>query len=149
MIIKYKTICRNTLLLCQHWNYDNTRLNTQTQIQTIWQNSYQIRNVNELISHYGRYVGMSMLIFGFLVMFGSMIYCVFVCRDIDRLRTPHGQLYWTNHWTKSVKTPEIHYTNKQTKPSDGGYAGSEYSYNTNRSQPTIVSVPNGKPKNRY
>lgn len=80
------------------------------------------------------YIGMSMLIFGFLTLFGSLIYCVTVCRDIERKRPPPGELYWTNHWTKQMNFPEIHYTNTQYKPSD--YKGSEYSFKTQPSRTT-------------
>ncbi|XP_076054188.1 uncharacterized protein LOC143032877 [Oratosquilla oratoria] len=74
------------------------------------------------------YVGLSMLIFGFLTLFGSFVYCIFVCRDVEKMRPPPGEHYWTNHWTKTVNTPEIHYTNTQYKPTD--YKGSEFSFKT-------------------
>lgn len=83
------------------------------------------------------YVGLCMLIFGFLVLFGSLIYCVTVCREVEKLRPPPGELYWTNHWTKQLSMPEIHYTNTQYKPSD--YKGSEYSFKTNPSRTTDQS----------
>lgn len=83
------------------------------------------------------YIGLCMLIFGFLVLFGSLIYCVFVCREVEKMRPPPGELYWTNHWTKQLNKPEIHYTNTQYKPSD--YKGSEYSFKTEPSRMTSNS----------
>ncbi|CAL4121233.1 unnamed protein product, partial [Meganyctiphanes norvegica] len=80
------------------------------------------------------YIGLSMLIFGFLTLFGSLIYCIAVCRDIEKKRPPPGELYWTNHWAKQINFPEIHYTNTQYKPSD--YKGSEYSFKTQPSRTT-------------
>ena len=87
-----------------------------------------------------RYVGLSMLIFGFLVLFGSMIYCVFVCREVEKLRPPPGELYWNNHWSKTVHVPEIHYSNNQNRPAD--YRGSEFSYKTDRTEPSRLTAGN-------
>ncbi|XP_045132010.1 uncharacterized protein LOC123516568 isoform X2 [Portunus trituberculatus] len=83
------------------------------------------------------YIGLCMLIFGFMVLFGSLIYCVFVCREVEKMRPPPGELYWTNHWTKTLNMPEIHYTNTQYKPSD--YKGSEYSFKTDPSRTTATN----------
>lgn len=78
-----------------------------------------------------------MLIVGFLVLFGSMIYCIVVCKETEHLRAPPGELYWTNHWTKTVKLPELHYSNTQYKPAD--YKGSEFSFKTEPSRTTIAT----------
>ncbi|KAJ6641854.1 hypothetical protein Bhyg_06799 [Pseudolycoriella hygida] len=57
-------------------------------------------------------LGVIFLIFGFLTLIGSMIYCVVVCRDA---KTPaqlrNEDLYWTRHWQKNIGyTPhEINY----------------------------------------
>lgn len=58
-------------------------------------------------------LGIVFLIFGFLTLIGSMVYCVIVCRDA---KTPsqvrNEDLYWTKHWQKSIGyTPqnEINY----------------------------------------
>ncbi|XP_071535940.1 uncharacterized protein [Panulirus ornatus] len=83
------------------------------------------------------YIGLCMLIFGFMVLFGSLIYCVFVCREVEKMRPPPGELYWTNHWTKQLNMPEIHYTNTQYKPTD--YKGSEFSFKTEPSRTTATS----------
>lgn len=48
-------------------------------------------------------LGIIFLIFGFLTLIGSMVYCVIVCRDA---RTPsqvrNEDLYWTKHWQKDI-----------------------------------------------
>lgn len=84
-----------------------------------------------------RYVGIAMLIVGFLVLFGSMIYCIVVCRETEHLRAPPGEYYWTNHWTKTVNFPELHYSNTQYKPAE--YKGSEFSFKTEPSRTTAAT----------
>ncbi|XP_056631350.1 uncharacterized protein LOC130441614 [Diorhabda sublineata] len=55
-------------------------------------------------------LGIIFLIFGFLTLIGSMIYCVIVCRDFKRPRDVNpDELYWTHHWQKTIGSPEIHY----------------------------------------
>jgi hypothetical protein len=56
-------------------------------------------------------LGIVFLVFGFLTLIGSLIYCVTVCRDV---KTPEqvamGDHYWTHHWQKNIGAPpEIHY----------------------------------------
>lgn len=57
-------------------------------------------------------LGIIFLVFGFLTLIGSMVYCVYVCRDA---KTPsqlrNEDLYWTKHWQKNIGyTPqEINY----------------------------------------
>lgn len=59
-----------------------------------------------------RILGIIFLIFGFGTLIGSMVYCVYVCRDV---KTPsqvrNEDLYWTRHWQKNIGyTPqEINY----------------------------------------
>ncbi|CAG0888460.1 unnamed protein product [Darwinula stevensoni] len=62
------------------------------------------------------YFGICMLIFGFMTLVGSLIYCVYVCRDRKDPQTlPYGELYWTHHWKKNLdfggkrKDNEIYY----------------------------------------
>ncbi|XP_075224737.1 uncharacterized protein LOC142326274 [Lycorma delicatula] len=57
-------------------------------------------------------LGIVFLVFGFLTLIGSLIYCVTICRDV---KTPSQVAmedhYWTRHWQKGFGTvPEIHYT---------------------------------------
>ncbi|KAI5718081.1 hypothetical protein M8J77_015895 [Diaphorina citri] len=64
-------------------------------------------------------LGVIFLIFGFLTLMGSLIYCVYVCRDA---RTPKQVAmqdhYWTHHWTKSfgARPPsDIHYRHEEDR----------------------------------
>jgi hypothetical protein len=72
-----------------------------------------------------RILGIVFLIFGFATLIGSMIYCVYVCRDV---KTPSQvrkeDLYWTKHWQKNIGyTPhEIDY-----KTDPDGYSVSKMS----------------------
>lgn len=71
-------------------------------------------------------LGIVFLIFGFLTLIGSMVYCVIVCRDA---KTPsqlrNEDLYWTKHWQKSIGyTPqnEINYKADRDRYGDGAYS---------------------------
>jgi len=70
-------------------------------------------------------LGIVFLVFGFATLIGSMIYCVFVCRDV---KTPsqlrNEDLYWTKHYQKNIGyTPhEIDY-----KTDPDGYSVSKMS----------------------
>ncbi|XP_073975654.1 uncharacterized protein [Rhodnius prolixus] len=57
-------------------------------------------------------LGIVFLIFGFMTLIGSLIYCVTVCRDVKSPdEVARGQHYWTHHWQKNIGAPpEIHYT---------------------------------------
>ncbi|KAL1129003.1 hypothetical protein AAG570_013535 [Ranatra chinensis] len=65
-------------------------------------------------------LGIVFLIFGFLTLIGSLIYCVTVCRDV---KTPkqvaEGGHYWTRHWQKNIGSPpEIHYKSEDKYHTD-------------------------------
>lgn len=71
------------------------------------------------------------LVFGFLTLIGSLVYCVYVCRDAKSPREvaaePH---YWTHHWQKNFSTPEIRYKSEEKYPDDrfsDRYSVSKYS----------------------
>lgn len=76
-------------------------------------------------------LGIVFLIFGFLTLIGSMVYCVIVCRDAkspSQLR--NEDLYWTKHWQKSIGyTPqnEINYKADRDRYADGGAYSDRYS----------------------
>lgn len=57
-------------------------------------------------------LGIVFLVFGFLTLIGSLIYCVTVCRDVKSpSQVAMEDHYWTRHWQKGFGTvPEIHYT---------------------------------------
>ncbi|VVC43074.1 Hypothetical protein CINCED_3A012642 [Cinara cedri] len=63
-------------------------------------------------------LGIIFLIFGFLTLMGSLIYCVTVCRDAKTPKEVAMQNhYWTHHWQKSFgTTPEIHYKTEKYPP---------------------------------
>lgn len=55
-------------------------------------------------------LGIVFLIFGFLTLIASLIYCVMVFRDARSPKDVNPEdLYWTHHWQKNIGSPEIHY----------------------------------------
>lgn len=58
-----------------------------------------------------RILGIVFLIFGFLTLVGSLIYCVAICRDAKTpAQVASEDHYWTRHWSKNIGAPpEIHY----------------------------------------
>jgi len=59
-------------------------------------------------------LGIVFLIFGFLTLIGSLIYCVVVCRDAKHPDDIDPEdLYWTHHWQKTIGSPEIHYKTEE------------------------------------
>ena len=59
------------------------------------------------------------LIFGFLTLIGSLIYCVIVCKDVKSPKEVSPEdLYWTHHWQKHIGSPEIHYKAEDKYPDD-------------------------------
>lgn len=67
---------------------------------------------------FSRVLGIVFLIFGFLTLMGSIIYCVYICRDVKTPKQVAMQdHYWTHHWQKSFgTTPEIHYKSEKSYP---------------------------------
>ncbi|CAO1423584.1 unnamed protein product [Diamesa hyperborea] len=48
-------------------------------------------------------LGVVFLIFGFITLIGSMIYCVVVCRDFKHpSQVQNEDIYWKNHWQKNI-----------------------------------------------
>ncbi|XP_060519518.1 uncharacterized protein LOC132697844 [Cylas formicarius] len=60
-------------------------------------------------------LGIIFLIFGFLTLIGSLIYCVVICRDVKSPSEVNpDELYWTHHWSKTIgASPEIHYKTEE------------------------------------
>ncbi|XP_018330742.1 uncharacterized protein LOC108740750 [Agrilus planipennis] len=59
-------------------------------------------------------LGIVFLIFGFLTLIGSLIYCVMVFRDAKSPKDVNpDDLYWTHHWQKTINLPEIHYKTEE------------------------------------
>jgi len=76
-------------------------------------------------------LGIVFLIFGFLTLIGSLIYCVIVCKDVKSPKDVSPEdLYWTHHWQKNIGSPEIHYKAEDKYPDDrysDHYSVSKYS----------------------
>lgn len=69
-----------------------------------------------------RILGIVFLIFGFITLIGSLIYCVHVFKNAKH---PHEMnpedFYWTRYWQGHVgSAPEIHYKAEEKYPDDGG-----------------------------
>lgn len=61
-----------------------------------------------------RVLGIIFLIFGFLTLVGSLIYCVVICREFKSPKDVNpDDFYWTHHWQKHIGTPEIHYKSEE------------------------------------
>ncbi|XP_046659316.1 uncharacterized protein LOC124353498 isoform X2 [Homalodisca vitripennis] len=56
-------------------------------------------------------LGIVFLIFGFLTLVGSLIYCVAICRDAKTpAQVAAEDHHWTRHWSGNIGSPpEIHY----------------------------------------
>uniref|UniRef100_A0A1B6DYU1 Uncharacterized protein n=2 Tax=Clastoptera arizonana TaxID=38151 RepID=A0A1B6DYU1_9HEMI len=56
-------------------------------------------------------LGIVFLVFGFLTLVGSLIYCVTICRDAKTpAQVAKEDHYWTRHWQKNIGSPpEIYY----------------------------------------
>jgi hypothetical protein len=78
-----------------------------------------------------RILGIVFVIFGFLTLIGSLIYCVIVCKDVKSPKDVSPEdLYWTHHWQKHIGSPEIHYKAEDKYPDDrysDRYSVSKYS----------------------
>lgn len=67
-------------------------------------------DVQVIISLLFRILGIVFLIFGFLTLLATMIYCVMVFRDARHPKDVNpDDFYWTHHWQKNIGSPEIHY----------------------------------------
>ena len=79
-----------------------------------------------------RILGIVFLVFGFIALNVSLIYCVSICKDMKSPKEVAMQdNYWTHHWQKNFGLPEIHYKSQEKFPeSDRGsdrYSISKYS----------------------
>lgn len=79
-------------------------------------------------------LGIVFLIFGFLTLIGSLIYCVVVCRDVRHPDDVHPEdIYWTHHWKGHIgarppSNTEIHYKpEKYREPTDADRYSDRYS----------------------
>merc|ERR1712127_397732 len=55
-------------------------------------------------------IGIVILIFGFVTLFITLIYCMCICQETTTHKSgqpPPGELYWTHHWQKNFTIPEM------------------------------------------
>ncbi|KAJ8713671.1 hypothetical protein PYW07_014041 [Mythimna separata] len=66
-------------------------------------------------------LGIVFLIFGFITLVGSLIYCVVLCRENPYPRYP-DDFYWTHHWSKTIGPSEIHYSASEKQYIKNGHS---------------------------
>ena len=61
------------------------------------------------------------LVFGFIGIFVSLLYCMCICQEGKSYQRHPGQpeLFWTHHWQKNITIPEI--KSKAGGKENGGY----------------------------
>ncbi|KAL0822291.1 hypothetical protein ABMA28_004401 [Loxostege sticticalis] len=75
-----------------------------------------------------RILGIVFLIFGFITLVGSLIYCVVLCRENPYPRYP-DDFYWTHHWSKTIGPSEIHYNASEKPYRQNGHSDRYNKYN--------------------
>ncbi|XP_075978973.1 uncharacterized protein LOC142978418 [Anticarsia gemmatalis] len=73
-------------------------------------------------------LGIVFLIFGFITLVGSLIYCVVLCRENPYPRYP-DDFYWTHHWSKTIGPSEIHYSASEKQYIKNGHGDRYNKYN--------------------
>ncbi|XP_028179370.1 uncharacterized protein LOC135077730 [Ostrinia nubilalis] len=73
-------------------------------------------------------LGIVFLIFGFITLVGSLIYCVVLCRENPYPRYP-DDFYWTHHWSKTIGPSEIHYSASEKPYRQNGHSDRYNKYN--------------------
>ncbi|XP_013190747.1 uncharacterized protein LOC106135096 [Amyelois transitella] len=73
-------------------------------------------------------LGIVFLIFGFITLLGSLIYCVVLCRENPYPRYP-DDFYWTHHWSKTIGPSEIHYSTSEKPYRQNGHSDRYNKYN--------------------
>ena len=65
-----------------------------------------------------RNIGIVVLVFGFIAIFVSLLYCMCICQEGKAYQRNPGQpeLFWTHHWQKNITIPEI---KSKDKPGGG------------------------------
>lgn len=81
-----------------------------------------------LFSQFSRILGIVFLIFGFITLLGSLIYCVVLCRENPYPRYP-DDFYWTHHWSKTIGPSEIHYSASEKPYRQNGHSDRYNKYN--------------------
>ncbi|KAL0270469.1 UNVERIFIED_CONTAM: hypothetical protein PYX00_007874 [Menopon gallinae] len=68
-------------------------------------------------------LGIVFLVFGFIALNVSLIYCVSVCKDMKSPKqVAMEDHYWTHHWQKNFSLPEIHYKSEEKFPESDRYS---------------------------
>ncbi|VVC97113.1 uncharacterized protein LOC126966417 [Leptidea sinapis] len=73
-------------------------------------------------------LGIVFLVFGFITLVGSLIYCVVLCRENPYPRYP-DDFYWTHHWSKTIGPSEIHYSSSEKPYRQNGHSDRYNKYN--------------------
>ncbi|KAI5637860.1 hypothetical protein NE865_09375 [Phthorimaea operculella] len=76
-------------------------------------------------------LGIVFLIFGFITLLGSLIYCVVLCRENPYPRYP-DDFYWTHHWSKTIGPSEIHYSASEKPYRQNGHSDRYYNKNNGK-----------------
>jgi len=61
-------------------------------------------------------IGIVTLVFGFVAIVVSLLYCMCICQEGKHLHPKHNgqpELFWTHHWQKNITIPEIKRKDKQ------------------------------------
>jgi len=61
-------------------------------------------------------IGIVTLVFGFVAIVVSLLYCMCICQEGKHLQPKHNgqpELFWTHHWQKNITIPEIKRKDKQ------------------------------------
>ncbi|XP_031355282.1 uncharacterized protein LOC116179617 isoform X1 [Photinus pyralis] len=67
-------------------------------------------------------LGIVFLVFGFITLIISLLYCVVIFRDARNPKDVNPEdLYWTHHWQKDIGSPEVHYKSEE-KYNDDRYS---------------------------
>ena len=63
------------------------------------------------------------LVFGFIAIFVSLLYCMCICQEGKSYQRHPGQpeLFWTHHWQKNITIPEIKSKAGGGPKENGGY----------------------------
>ena len=80
-----------------------------------------------------RFLGVFMLVFGFVSLVVGLVFCAWMCREgSPDAPVPPSQFYWTHRWRKTIHLPEshgrIHETTVKTPIDDIHYLDESDSY---------------------
>lgn len=79
-----------------------------------------VLRINIILLFISRILGIVFLIFGFITLVGSLVYCVVLCRENPYPRYP-DDFHWTHHWSKTIGPSEIHYSASEKQYRQNGH----------------------------